>query len=175
MEPKDLSRDALFWALQGSCAPHRKPFSRELGHQRVAAPHTVDSLIRAARAYGFDATLGKCKVNKLYKESFPLVVWLTPKASAVPDSDGAAVQRHAVAPALLLQADSANVLVVEPGDTAPATISLSEFSSRYRSRIARIVPVIAGAEGGQRGGARALNTLQCKAVRMPHGRTNDVI
>jgi subfamily B ATP-binding cassette protein HlyB/CyaB len=119
MEPKDLSRDALFWALQGSCAPRRKPFSRELGHPQVAAPHTVDSLIRAARAYGFDATLGKCKVDELYKESVPLVAWLTPKASAIPASAGAAVQRHAVTPALLLQADSANVLVVARGDTAP--------------------------------------------------------
>ncbi|MDB5771008.1 MAG: peptidase transporter, partial [Burkholderia sp.] len=140
MESKDLSKDNFFWALQGICALHRKPFSIELGHQQLAAPYTVDSFTRAAHAYGFDATLGKCKVSKLYKESFPLVVWLTPKASAVPDSDGAAAQRPAVTPALLLQADSANVLVVEPGDATPATISLSEFSSRYCGRIARIIP-----------------------------------
>jgi subfamily B ATP-binding cassette protein HlyB/CyaB len=140
MESKDLSRDTFFWALQGICALHRKPFSIELGHQQLAAPYTVDSFTRAAHAYGFDATLGKCKADKLHKESFPLVVWLTPKASAVPDSGGAAAQRHAVTPALLLQADSANVLVVEPGDTTPTTISLSEFSSRYCGRIARVTP-----------------------------------
>jgi hypothetical protein len=56
MESKDLSKDTFFWALQGICALHRKPFSIELGHQQLAAPYTVDSFTRAAHAYGFDAT-----------------------------------------------------------------------------------------------------------------------
>jgi hypothetical protein len=70
-----FKQDAFFWALQGIRALHRKPFSIELGHQQLAAPYTVDSFTRAAHAYGFDATLGKCKVDKLHKESFPSSAW----------------------------------------------------------------------------------------------------
>ncbi|MDP3357504.1 MAG: hypothetical protein Q8M51_16785 [Polaromonas sp.] len=35
MNNKTLKRDAFFWALQGVCSLHRKPFSSELAQQQL--------------------------------------------------------------------------------------------------------------------------------------------
>lgn len=79
MQHKKLTRDAFFWALQGMCALHRKPYSADLAHQQLAAPHTPASLRRGAEAYGFVASLCKAKPHQLQQESFPLIAWLQPK------------------------------------------------------------------------------------------------
>lgn len=124
---------AFFWALQGICALHRKPFSMELATQQLAAPHTVQSLIRAVAAYGFDAQLRQCATAKLHKESFPLVAWLLPQSPApgiMPD----------LIPALILQADTSNILILEPGDSSPNTVALTAFSRRYHGHLTRITP-----------------------------------
>ena len=154
MQYQSLHQGAFFWALQGLCALHRKPFSIDLAQQQLAAPYTIDALSRAAPAFGFDATLRKAKPEKLHKESFPLIAWLTLKTSAEPavpedeaNADAAAAEVHADAvedvqtvPALILQADAANVLLLEPDDAAPRTIALAEFGIRYQGYITRITP-----------------------------------
>lgn len=143
MKNKNISGDAFFWALQGICALHRKPFSNELARQQLAAPYTTESLGQAAQAYGFEASLRKTKSAKLHKEAFPLVAWLNtkPVSAAV---DAAAETTHSdpsdITPALLLQADAANVLLVESDDTTPRTVALSEFNQRYRGHISRVTP-----------------------------------
>jgi subfamily B ATP-binding cassette protein HlyB/CyaB len=146
MVNKKLRGDDFFWVVQAMCALHRKPFSSELAQQQLAAPYTTDSLLQAMQAYGFDAALRKTKADKLHKESFPLVAWLNPKPAAVPDaSDSAADEgntQEQISPALILQADAANVLVIEPGDTAPATIAITEFNSRYVGHITRTTPKV---------------------------------
>ncbi len=147
MHQQEITKDAFFWALQGLCALHRKPFSAELAQQQLAAPYTIDSLIRAAQDYGFHVVLRKAKPEKLHKESFPLIVWLNPK-SMTPSEAASPVEaqcaendqsKHAI-PALLLQADAANVLIIESGDATPCTITLTEFNLRYLGRIARVTP-----------------------------------
>ena len=138
MNHKKIQQDALFWALQGICALHRKPFSTDLAQQQLAAPHTADSLHRAAHAYGFDAALRKARADKLHKESFPLIVWLAPRPADVPAEPAASEAQ--VTPALILQADAANVLIIEPGDATPATVPLAEFTPRYLGHITRITP-----------------------------------
>lgn len=146
MKRKEINKSAYFWVLQGLCALHRKPFSAELAEQQLAAPHTTDSLLKAAEAYGLDATTAKVKLEKLHKEAFPLVVWLAPKVSqdlALPAVTGeieSVPQNEEVVPALVLQADASNILVLEPGDVAPNTFPLSAFASRYLGNVARIVP-----------------------------------
>jgi subfamily B ATP-binding cassette protein HlyB/CyaB len=105
----------------------------------LAAPHTPDSLIRAAQSYGFDATLRKVKPEKLHQESFPLVVWLQAQAE---DESIASEQnsKGALSPALILQADTANVLLLEADDPAPRTIALAELRTRYLGHITRVTP-----------------------------------
>ena len=139
MTHNELAQDTFFWALQCLCSMHRKPFSVELALQQLAAPYTVGSFEQAAQAYGLDASLRKCKPGKLHKESFPLVAWLSVKAGPANNAElsDAGEKRQAVA-ALVLQADENNVLVVEPGDAAPLTMSLEEFAQRYLGQVTRI-------------------------------------
>src|SRR3954466_8389061 len=69
----------FFWALQGLCALHRKPFSPKLAQQQLAPPHTPEALCKGAQAYGLDASIRKLKIGKLRGEAFPLIAWLAPK------------------------------------------------------------------------------------------------
>lgn len=131
MKPIQIAQEKFFWALQGICALHRKPFSAELAHQQLAAPHTAESFLKAAQAYGFDASLRKCNAGKLHKESFPLIAWLADKDNI-----------ELASPALILQADAGNVLLVESGDPSPVTISLADLAPRYQGQIARIAPQV---------------------------------
>jgi subfamily B ATP-binding cassette protein HlyB/CyaB len=140
MNTREISKDAFFWLLEGVCALHRKPFSVALAQQQFAAPYTEDSLKNCANASGFDTLSGKCNADKFHKESFPVVIWLTPKHATIAEPDAAATHPDAATPALLLQADTANVLIIEPGDTSPATIALTELQTRYCGQITRITP-----------------------------------
>ena len=161
MDNKELGKDVLLWVLQAVCALHRKPFSLELARQQLAAPHSTDSLTRAVQEYGFDAFHRKLKAQKLHKESFPLIAWLQPtmpdatstaasaavstadgpeSAQAHPDPQDHAGEPGQVAPALILQADTANVLVMESGDAIPVTVPITEFNQRYIGHVTRITP-----------------------------------
>ncbi len=40
MNYQELNQTSFFWALQGLCALHRKPFSLELAQQQCAAPYS---------------------------------------------------------------------------------------------------------------------------------------
>ena len=155
MRNKEVSEGAFFWILQGICALHRKPFSLELAQQQLAAPHTPESFLRAAEAYGFDATTRKAKPASIHKENFPLIVWLHPKTGAPPGEDDVAADgipppldvlsssnpsRQTFTPALVLQADGTHILIIEPDDPAPSTIPLTDFTPRFTGHITRVAP-----------------------------------
>jgi subfamily B ATP-binding cassette protein HlyB/CyaB len=142
MNNKKVEEGAFFWALQGLCALHRKPFSIELAKQQLAAPHTTESLQRAAVSYGFVAVSRKVRAGNLHKESFPLVAWMLPKASLDDpiSSTGGIEAVDAVVPALILQADTQHILIVEPDDTSPKTLPITEFANRYLGHITRVAP-----------------------------------
>jgi subfamily B ATP-binding cassette protein HlyB/CyaB len=151
MEKTVLSREAFFWAMQALCTLHRKPFSLDISQQQFIAPYTTDSILHAAAAYGFDAEVLTLKSDKIQHESFPLVAWLSTKplseepvaidiASSDIHSDTAKNNQSNNVPALILQADGANVLLIEPGDATPGTISLAKFNQRYLGQITRVTP-----------------------------------
>jgi len=143
MMDKQVSGDAFFWALQGVCALHRKPFSDALARQQLAAPYTTHSLLDAMQAYGFDAVHHKAKAEKLSKESFPLIAWLQPKAAGEDPKDPGTEEAQApeqTAPALVLQADATKLLLIEAGDASPRTLELAEFALRYSGHITRVTP-----------------------------------
>ncbi|WP_413331103.1 ABC transporter transmembrane domain-containing protein, partial [Polaromonas sp. CT11-55] len=151
MMDKKVSGDAFFWALQGVCALHRKPFSDALARQQLAAPYTTRSLLDAMQAYGFDAVHHKAKAGKLDKESFPLIAWLQPKAADPAPVQAAGEEQkdpgteeakapEQTAPALVLQADATKLLLIEAGDASPRTLELAEFALRYNGHITRVTP-----------------------------------
>ena len=145
MNHQAVSKVAFFWALQGLCALHRKPFSLDLAQQQLAAPHTNHSLV-AMSELGLQASTHQCKAEKLHKESFPLLVWLNVDQNVLDASQTQEMltieQSPAqISPALILQADGINVLIVEHTDTAPNTISLAQFKQRYSGQITRVAPI----------------------------------
>ncbi len=133
MLQKRLSGKAFLWTLQSICALHRKPFSMELASQQLAAPHTTASLQRAAAGYGFLASLHGVAPAKLHREAYPLIVWLRPDRSAEDRGEDAT-------PALALQADAANILILEPDDAQPRTVALAELGPRYLGHCTRVAP-----------------------------------
>lgn len=135
MNHQELSQTAFFWALQGLCALHRKPFSLALAQQQCAAPYSNQSLQNALDQSGLSASAHRCSAKKLYKESFPLIAWCREHTVG-----GAEVS--VVSPALILQADEHHVLVVEHTDTAPQTIARAQFQKRYTGQITRVTPKI---------------------------------
>lgn len=140
MKNKTITGDAFFWALQGICELHRKPFSNELARQQLAAPYTIESLGKAAQAYGFEASFHKANPEKLHKETFPLLVWLSPKTSNAEINSAGESDQTDITPALVLQADTAQVLIAEADDAAPVTVPLAEFKLRYSGHITRVTP-----------------------------------
>jgi ATP-binding cassette, subfamily B, bacterial HlyB/CyaB len=141
MKSAALQQDAFFWTLHGLCSLHRKPFSIELAQQQLAAPYSTDLLLKALDDYGIIAKSSKCKSRHLHREAFPLLVWLNSSAGDKA-SDAASSSSPVIAPALILQADEANVLIFEQTDTSPRTISLTEFDQQYAGHITRVTPKI---------------------------------
>jgi subfamily B ATP-binding cassette protein HlyB/CyaB len=139
MNQKTISNDAFFWVIEGLCGIHRKPFSRHLATQQLVPPYGFDTLIPALKEFGFSATRHKLKLASLHKEAFPLVVEMHGKA--VHDDPGS-IAGQLSSPALVLQADGANVLIVEQEDEAPRTISLSDFAARFCGAVIRVAPVV---------------------------------
>lgn len=143
MQHHAIHKETLFWALQGLCALHRKPYAQELAEQQLAAPFTVDSLTRAVAAYGFDASLCKLKAEKLQGESFPLIAWMRSGAQTVPmqTDPRQAASAHADL-VLVLQADAAHVLVIGSKDAAPVTLPLEQFKAAYLGQVTRVAPQV---------------------------------
>ncbi|MBC3830267.1 peptidase domain-containing ABC transporter [Undibacterium amnicola] len=145
MNYQELSQTSFFWTLQGLCALHRKPFSLELAQQQCAAPYSNQSLQSALDQVGLLSTVHKCSAKKLYKESFPLVAWCREPINveiAISSDVNSNDNSSFVSPALVLQADEHNVLIVEHSDSAPQTISLEHFQQRYTGQITRVTPKI---------------------------------
>ncbi|MFZ6800390.1 peptidase domain-containing ABC transporter [Undibacterium sp. Di24W] len=138
MNHQELSQTSFFWVLQGLCALHRKPFSIELAQQQCAAPYSNHALQSALDEAGLLSVPQKCSAKKLHKQSFPLIAWCRNRNSET-SVDG---QATLVSPALILQADEHNVLVVEQTDNAPQTIALEQFQQRYTGQITRVTPKI---------------------------------
>jgi ATP-binding cassette, subfamily B, bacterial HlyB/CyaB len=129
MFPQAIDKAAFFWILQGICTLHRKPYSAQLSEQQIAAPFDTAALEHALRLLRLETGIAKVKPSKLMKESFPLVAAMRGRSGNASGS-----------PALVLQADAANVLVVEVDDAAPVTMSLEQFASRYLGEIMRVTP-----------------------------------
>lgn len=128
MKQEQLSAQAYFWALQGLCALHRKPFSIELAQQQCAAPYTNEALLATLKHYGLDTATRKCKGKVLHKEAFPLIVWLktdsvntTAQNTTDRPNDGSADAKDSIAN----QSDIATIADVafkETPDAAPTQL-----------------------------------------------------
>lgn len=130
MLQENISKTAFFWALQGLCALHRKPFNLSLAEQQCAAPYTGESFSAAVYAHGLSAILADVPASKLTHQTFPLVAWLRADVDAGVE----------LMPALVLNATSEHVLLAEPSGAAPRTLLREEFAQRYLGRLTQVTP-----------------------------------
>ncbi len=115
-----LSAEEFSWCVEASCALLQRPFQREIIQQQFAQPHDAHALIKALSELGIETKAQPLAKKALSKSNFPQLVWLkgeTPEGSVT----------HA--PALLLQADDKQVLLLQPGQTMPQGLPLEIFRS----------------------------------------------
>ncbi len=124
--------------MENLCSLLRRPFQRELLLQQYVAPYDVATLIQALDALGINAEpVKRLKPAKLQSQSFPLLLWLDqqpPAAAGELESPSPVPETSAVTPALLLQADDQQALLIEPGDTAPRVLALSALQGRFHGQ-----------------------------------------
>lgn len=139
MAPVQIAAGEFVWAVESICSLLRRPFQRELLLQQFVAPYDAATLAQALDALGITAApVTRLKSAKLQAQSFPLLLWLDRQPLAAPDGETSdqpqAAEMPAVTPALLLQADDQQALLIEPGDTAPRVLALSALQARFHGQ-----------------------------------------
>jgi len=132
----DLDREDFFWILQSLCITHSIPYSADIAQQQLAAPFTIKSLATAAAKFGLQAKTSRVRLGNLSNQNLPLLIWLESKPSrplAQP-----AQNRKPPTPALLLQANAADALILERGKALPTRLPLKELGAQYSGHATRI-------------------------------------
>ena len=150
---------ALVWTLGSICQINRVPFDPVLLSQHFPPPYTVETLLHALKAYGFQAETKLIAPNDITRMVFPCVVLLrAAEAPAIPESEAVSVEPNLVnalpdalpeplapaAPApiqdiaIIIKADAERILYFEPGKDTPQTIPATEFESRFEPLVVSI-------------------------------------
>ena len=140
MKSAELGRDEFVWLLGSLCQLNRTAFDPALLLQRFPAPHGVRQFIEASNSLGF-------KTGEL----------------ALPANDPGAIRYPAVGfikgesptPAIVVRADSQQLLYFPAGSQTPVTITPTEFAARFEPSLILIrhespAAAIETAEGAER-------------------------
>ena len=138
-----LQSDAFIWALSAFCQLNRIPFSPELVVKQYPPPYTNIQLEQALQSFGFNTTLKQTQLSKLNAASLPCLAILKPSTQASSSQLEPTInldqdQAEAVVPplpttqpvALILSIDKDRVLLLEPNQAQPLTLSIAEAESR---------------------------------------------
>ena len=115
---QSLSAENFSWCVEASCALLQRPYQRDIISQQFAPPHDAGALAKALAGLGIDIKARPIHRKSLQKSSFPQLVWLKE----------ASVENTSI-PALLLQADDQQVLLIRPGQIMPQAMPLEAFHS----------------------------------------------
>lgn len=136
-----LSRDAFVWGLHTLCNLHRVPFEAELLLRRFPPPYDLANFQQAAQVYGFKVQLDAVPLTAIHAAAYPILAVLKPKqldsASQTNASAQVAVESEPqpYRLAFVLKTDAERVLLIEPGDTAPKTITVAEFEAQSTGQV----------------------------------------
>lgn len=136
MKQSHLGHDDFFWILQSLCIAYAIPFSPAIAQQQLAAPFDINTRASAASRFGLQAKSSRIRLDKLPAQRLPLLIWLHTNASrppALPADEG----KQSLRPALLLQADAVNALLLERGKALPTTLPLAQLGLRYSGHATR--------------------------------------
>ena len=150
-----LNRDEFVWAIGAFCQLSRIPFDAELLLRQFPPPYNQAHLQQALNHLGFDSHIKKRSLAKLPAAALPCLVLLKPNSRPHTPSTTSVIETtiHSVsadtdaqtAPtlpntdknttdniyplALILSRDGDRLLVIEPNQTEPRTITVKEFAS----------------------------------------------
>lgn len=129
-----LQPETFVWALAAMCQLHRIPFDPQLPLRQFPPPYNLVSLQQALKGLGLKVSGRKIPSPKLSGAIFPCLAILKPteiteKGGSKEEANGMFSPAHGLA--LILQADSGRLLVLEPGQQAPQTLTVEDFGQRY--------------------------------------------
>lgn len=141
-----LLGDEFAWAISAFCQLNRIPFDAALLLRQFPPPYTPVNLQQALTHLGFDSHLKKRSLTKLQAASLPCLAILNPvindknhTSNTLSDTTLAdqpsATHQNTQPLALILSRDGERLLVIEPGQTEPRTISIVEFALNVKGLI----------------------------------------
>ncbi len=135
----------FIWVVEASCSLLQKPYQRDLVLQQFAAPYDNQSIHAALPELGISTQAKAFKPAKLATESFPILVWLSAADPAAVGAVAADASRpdSGTRPAIILQADAAKALIIQPGDAVPQAIALADLAPRIQGKLIRLATIVA--------------------------------
>lgn len=131
-----LTRHQFIWCIGSLCQLHRIPFDENLIAGQFPGPHSTLTLIEAATLVALKCGLSDQPAQHASKWPLPCIAFVS---SSEGDGESAAGAR----PALILAADSTRVLMLRPGESAPATVAAEEFARIYSGQVFFARPAVA--------------------------------
>ncbi|THF58110.1 peptidase domain-containing ABC transporter [Pseudothauera rhizosphaerae] len=120
VSPGKLTAEAVVWLLASLAALFRQPFDAELVLKRFPPPIDLPTLIEALESLGLKAGLVPWPGGDCGELPLPAVAFI---ANPVADAAGPA-QPEAFGPALIVKHADQAIAWVQPGETAPQTLSI---------------------------------------------------
>lgn len=117
----------VVWALGSCCALHGKPFDAQLLLKQYAPPYSSATLVTAARALGFQASLAQIAAADLASLVNTAVLLLEPVEGEP-------------ALGLLVSANADGITWIPAGTNEPRTDTAQDFASRYRGELLLMQP-----------------------------------
>ena len=138
----------VVWALGSFCALNQRRFDADLFMRQAPPPYDGDSIVRAARAIGFGVKRRDVGVGAVAKLGFPCLAVLRDPGQA----EGGATRRleaesaasFRARPAIIVQADGAQVSLFRAGTNSQVALSHTEFERAFTG----VVFQLALTEGG---------------------------
>lgn len=123
MQKRGIAAQGFVWAFGMLSQIHRIPFDPQLLLRQFPPPYTLASLQQALQSMGLRVTFKKSPLHKLPDAVLPCMAVLN-----VEEGEDSGL-------ALILKSDGERLLVLEPGQQAPQSIALEEFSRRFAGHI----------------------------------------
>jgi len=134
IKPGKLHKESfpiIAWLSPKEAAPPEQPVPPESASEANALQADAEVIAEAAEVKAMEE-----------EPEAPSLSTGTPESSDISVSPPGTPSEPSLVPALILQADAAHILLVEPGDATPSTIPLSEFETRYQGQAVRITPKV---------------------------------
>lgn len=133
-----LNHEVFIWSLSAFCQLNRIPFSAELLVKQYPPPFTNIQLEQALQNLGFKTTLKQTQLSKLNTAALPCLAILKLSTLSEPTINVDQAQAEITVPSpptthsvgLILSIDKDRVLLLEPNQAQPLTLSLADAQSR---------------------------------------------